>query len=144
MKTNIKQFVKTAAEWNKKYANGKGPPSIIDSKSYPNFKPWQTFCKNGSINDKAVIIFKYEISVKETVTGIDIPIDCDSRDSVLKIKKKIENTIKIPVYQQRLIFNGKDLNNEDILEDKNIHKQIILSLKPSSPKDSLQKQFHKF
>ena len=41
-------------------------------------------------------------------------------DSILLIKKKIESQQNIPINIQTLMFNGKELNNTDLLSNCNI------------------------
>ena len=130
MKTNIKQFVKTAAEWNKKYAEGTGPPSKITAKSYPSFIPLQNYFKNGiAIPNTRPPPTTHDMDIFiKTLTGRTHTIRCKPTDTILSIKKELEKKTKYSVNRQKLVFAGKDLENEDTLYDRNIQKESTLHL----------------
>lgn len=52
-----------------------------------------------------------QVKVK-TLTGRDIPVDVDPEDNVIRIKEMMEEKEGIPPAQQRLIFNGSQLNDD--------------------------------
>ncbi|VDD80505.1 unnamed protein product [Mesocestoides corti] len=67
------------------------------------------------------------IKVK-TLTGKEIEIDIDPSDKIERIKERIEEKEGIPPPQQRLIFSGKQMNDEKSVSDYKIQGGSVLHL----------------
>ncbi|KAI6645729.1 polyprotein [Oopsacas minuta] len=67
------------------------------------------------------------IKVK-TLTGKEIELDIEPNDKVERIKEKVEEKEGIPPPQQRLIFGGKQMNDEKLASDYKIVGGSVLHL----------------
>ncbi|CAI5939410.1 unnamed protein product [Closterium sp. NIES-65] len=67
------------------------------------------------------------IKVK-TLTGKEIEIDIEPTDTIERIKERVEEKEGIPPVQQRLIFAGKQMNDEKTAKDYNIEGGSVLHL----------------
>ncbi len=68
-----------------------------------------------------------QIFVK-TLTGQTITLDVSDTDKIKDIKNKIQSKQQIPWEQQRLIFSGKELDDEKNILDYDIDKGSTLHL----------------
>uniref|UniRef100_A0A7I4B3Q4 Ubiquitin-like domain-containing protein n=1 Tax=Physcomitrium patens TaxID=3218 RepID=A0A7I4B3Q4_PHYPA len=67
------------------------------------------------------------IKVK-TLTGKEIEIDIEPYDTIERIKERVEEKEGIPPVQQRLIFAGKQMNDDKTAKDYNIEGGSVLHL----------------
>ncbi|ODQ61800.1 hypothetical protein WICANDRAFT_59878 [Wickerhamomyces anomalus NRRL Y-366-8] len=76
-----------------------------------------------------------QIKVK-TLTGKEIPIDVEPTDKILRIKEIMEEKEGIPPSQQRLIFGGKQMNDDQTVESYKLEPgaqlHLVLTLRGGS------------
>ncbi|GLJ51513.1 hypothetical protein SUGI_1095010 [Cryptomeria japonica] len=69
------------------------------------------------------------LSIKvKTLTGKEVEIDIEPTDTIERIKELVEQREGIPPLQQKLIYGGKQLNDEKTVEDYGLEGGSVLHL----------------
>ncbi|XP_014241971.1 NEDD8-like [Cimex lectularius] len=63
-----------------------------------------------------------------TLTGKVLELQVEPSDKVIEIKTQIEEKEGIPPEQQRLIFSGKQMNDQQTAEDYKLHGGAIVHM----------------
>lgn len=64
----------------------------------------------------------------KTLTGKTITLQVDPNERVEEVKQKIFDKEGIPIDQQRIIFSGKQLENDKTLSDYNVQPESTIHL----------------
>ena len=69
----------------------------------------------------------------KTLTGLILTFNFESSDTIETIKSIIEDNRGIPVHQQKIIFGGREVKNNETLFDLNVQPNstvyLILNIK---------------
>ncbi|RCH92051.1 hypothetical protein CU097_007806 [Rhizopus azygosporus] len=64
-------------------------------------------------------------------------LEIDSTDTILSVKEKIEQSQGLPVAQQKLVFSGNILSDDEKIEEYNITEKDFLDIVVSIPKAAI-------
>ena len=81
--------------------------------------------------DSTIEFIHYKIGGKyyvATLTGLTITIELNKSDTIKILKEKIQDQIEVPPDEQRIIFQGKQLEDDKTIEDYNIWNESTLHM----------------
>ena len=64
----------------------------------------------------------------KTLQGKNITLDITNNDTILSIKQRIENMEQIPISEQRVVFNGKQLEDTNTIGSYKIEPYSLIYL----------------
>merc|ERR1711936_1416630 len=85
-------------------------------------------CVTIVLDIQALLVLNNMLIKVKTLTGKEIEIDIEPTDKVERIKERVEEKEGIPPAQQRLIFSGKQMNDEKTAQDYKISGGSVLHL----------------
>uniref|UniRef100_A0A9L0IC78 Ubiquitin-like protein NEDD8 n=1 Tax=Equus asinus TaxID=9793 RepID=A0A9L0IC78_EQUAS len=91
-------------------------------------EPWATKVERANLTTTPPGLPQEYIFIRNTLTGKEIEIDIEPTDKVERIKERVEEKEGIPPQQQRLIYSGKQMNDEKTAADYKILGGSVLHL----------------
>jgi DNA damage-inducible protein 1 len=83
---------------------------------------------------------QFQVVVLNEQTGDMINLGVEPDENIENLKALIEVETRIPLAQQHLFFEGKELQNNETLVSKNIKSHEIISLRRSAPQQQQRQQ----